>query len=114
MNLYPQLSLDHNQEHCISVCQACHSNCLTTAMTMCLEKGGALLRPAHFRSLMNCTELWQTSANFMLSDSPMHHHLSRICSELSDACIDSCEEIGQSEYADLFQAHSNSNNSIPH
>lgn len=51
MNLYRQLSLGHTQEHYISVCQACDSNCLTAAMTMCIEKGGAHLRPSPFRSL---------------------------------------------------------------
>lgn len=60
----------------IDACIDCHSMCFRMAMTFCLEKGGRHVAPRHLRLMLNCAELCQTSADFMLSDSPMH---GRVC-----------------------------------
>ena len=95
----------HNLDACISICQACHSNCLTAALSMSSQKGGAYLRPAHLRSLMNCNELRQTSAHYLITESPIHHHLSKICSELHDAYAIDCEELLYELPIDPFGLH---------
>ncbi len=100
MSLHPQ-----NLDACISICQACQSNCLTAALSMSSQIGGAYLRPAHIRSLMNCNELWQTSTHHLLTESPIHHHLSKICSELHDSCAISCEESRYELPTDPFEVH---------
>lgn len=78
----------------IDACIACHNMCYRMAMTFCLEKGGRHAAPAHFRLMLNCAEMCQTSAAFMLSDSPMHGRVCLICAEACEACARSCEEVG--------------------
>jgi len=78
----------------IKACLDCHSMCLQTAMTFCLERGGKHVEQRHFRLMLNCAELCQTSANFMLSDSPLHGRVCAVCAEACEACAKSCEQVG--------------------
>ena len=78
----------------IDACLDCHSMCLRMAMTFCLERGGRHVEQKHLRLMLNCAELCQTSANFMLSDSPMHGRVCLICAEACEACAKSCEQVG--------------------
>lgn len=78
----------------IKACLDCHSLCLHMAMNYCLEQGGRHVEQQHFRLMLNCAELCQTSANFMLSDSPLHSRVCLICAEACEACAKSCEEVG--------------------
>ncbi|MBL6748906.1 MAG: four-helix bundle copper-binding protein [Nevskia sp.] len=78
----------------IKSCLDCHGTCLHMAMTYCVEKGGRHAEAAHLRLLMNCAELCQTSANFMLSGSPLHGRVCGVCAELCEACARSCEQVG--------------------
>lgn len=79
---------------CVEACQRCHQMCLQMAMTHCLEQGGKHVEPAHYRLMINCAEICQTSANFMLSQSPCYASVCRVCAEICKACADSCEQIG--------------------
>lgn len=81
-------------EECIKKCLDCHHICLETAMNHCLETGGKHTEPAHFRLMMNCAEICQTSANFMLSGSDLHHLTCGVCAEVCRRCADDCERIG--------------------
>ena len=78
----------------IQACLDCHSLCLRMATTFCLEQGGRHAEPKHLRLMLNCAELCQTSANFMLSDSPLHGRVCLICAETCEACAKSCEQVG--------------------
>lgn len=89
--------IDNNMQSCIEVCNDCHESCLRTAMTFCLEKGGKHVEASHFRLMMNCAEICQTSANFMLSGSDLHSKVCGICAEVCDACAESCEQVGDME-----------------
>lgn len=60
-------------QNCINECLSCHQMCLSEAMNHCLEAGGSHVEPEHFRLMLNCAEMCQTSANFMLSHSALHH-----------------------------------------
>ena len=78
----------------INACLDCHSMCLRMAMGYCLERGGRHAEQKHLRLMINCAELCQTSANFMLSDSPLHGRVCLICAEACEACAKSCEQVG--------------------
>ena len=88
-----QMSTDMQQ--CIDNCQQCHMICLQTVMNHCLEAGGAHLEPKHTRLMLNCAEICQTSANFMLSNSPVSSAVCQACAIVCNACADSCEQIGE-------------------
>lgn len=79
---------------CIDACLKCHSVCLSMVMTHCLEMGGKHVEPAHLRTMLDCADICQTSANFMLRGSALHARICRVCAEVCMACAKSCEEVG--------------------
>ncbi len=85
---------DSPMKDAIEACLDCHAMCVRMAMGYCLERGGGHVEPRHIRLMLNCAELCQTSANFMLSDSPLHGQVCAVCAEACEACAKSCEEIG--------------------
>lgn len=79
---------------CIQACNQCHQICLQTAMNYCLNTGGKHLEPEHFRLMISCSEICQTSANFMLSNSRFHSRTCAVCAEVCEACAADCRMIG--------------------
>jgi hypothetical protein len=90
-------SISSEMQRCIEECQRCHSVCLSMAATHCLEMGGKHVEPQHFRTMLDCAEICQTSANFMLRNSSLHAHTCRACAEVCAACADDCERVGDME-----------------
>ena len=86
--------IESPMQDAIKACLDCHSMCLRMATTFCLEQGGRHVEQKRLRLMLNCAELCQTSANFMLSDSPMHGRVCLICAEACEACAKSCEQVG--------------------
>lgn len=84
-------------QSCIDACSHCHATCLRTAMNHCLDTGGEHVGAAHFRLMMGCAEMCQTSANLQLSASTFHVALCRLCADVCDACAASCAAIGGME-----------------
>lgn len=89
-----QIAMNQAMQQCIEACEECHRICLQTAMNHCLESGGKHVEPEHFRLMLSCAEICQTSANFMASTSPLHQRLCEVCAEVCEACAKSCERIG--------------------
>ncbi|GAB4466492.1 MAG: four-helix bundle copper-binding protein [Armatimonadaceae bacterium] len=81
-------------QQCIEECQNCHRVCLTTAANHCLEAGGKHVEPVHYRTMLDCAEICETSANFMMRSSTLHTHVCRACAEVCEECARSCEEVG--------------------
>ena len=84
---------DPQMQSCIDTCTKCHQTCLHEAMNHCLEAGGEHVAPDHFRLMMNCAEICQTSANFMLSGSAFSNQVCQVCAQICEACARSCEQI---------------------
>jgi hypothetical protein len=85
---------DPKIQSCIDACNRCHQTCLHEAMNHCLESGGKHVEASHFRLMMNCAEMCQTSANFMLSSSEFSGQVCALCAEICEACADNCEQVG--------------------
>ena len=85
---------DPAMQECIDACMECHADCLHTSMTYCLDMGGAHVGAGHLRLMLNCAELCQVAANFMLSDSALHAVACKACAEVCSACADSCDQVG--------------------
>lgn len=81
-------------ESCIEACLRCHQICWQMATTHCLSLGGQHVEEKHLKLMLNCAELCQTAANFMLSESEHHQLLCGVCAEVCEACADSCEDVG--------------------
>ncbi|MGZ3159014.1 MAG: four-helix bundle copper-binding protein [Burkholderiaceae bacterium] len=88
----------HNStQSCMEICTQCHQTLLHTAMQYCLPMGGKYLAPDHFRLMMNCAEMCQTTANFQLSDSTYCRQVSALTADMCDECATICEQMGDME-----------------
>ena len=80
-----------HMQRCIDDCLDCHSVCLET-VNHCLQMGGKHADPRHIGLLLDCAEICQTSANFMLRDSALHGRTCGVCAEVCMRCAESCEQ----------------------
>lgn len=74
---------------CAKECYACHSVCLET-IGHCLHMGGEHAEPHHIRLMMDCVQICQTSGDFMMRGSDLHHETCRACSVVCERCADDC------------------------
>lgn len=90
--------MEHNpkMQECLDNCTECHAICTETAQH-CLEMGGKHAEAAHIRSLLDCADICQTSADFMLRGSPQHALTCGACAEVCLACAEACERMGQQD-----------------
>ena|SRR2546421_4545884 len=92
----PEAAVDAPSEQmllCIQNCLDCYRACLQT-LAYCMEQGGHHSEPDHLRVMMDCAEICQTSANFMLRGSMLHPHTCRACAAVCQACADDCDQMG--------------------
>jgi hypothetical protein len=85
-----------DMQKCIQNCLDCHRICLET-ITNCLQMGGKHADPAHIRLLIDCAEICQTSANFMIRGSALHGLTCGACAEICARCADECDRIGNND-----------------
>jgi hypothetical protein len=86
-------AMNAEMQQCIENCSSCHQTCLQMAMNHCLEKGGEHLAPDHFKLMLACAEICQTSANFMLIGTPHHKNTCRECAAICEECAQSCARL---------------------
>ena len=82
-----------SMQQCIDECLNCHSICLET-VAHCLQQGGKHAEARHIRLLLDCAEICQTSANFMLRGSDLHGRVCAVCAEVCERCATDCERFG--------------------
>ena len=78
---------------CIQNCQDCHRACLQT-LTYCMQRGGRHAEPEHLRLLMDCADICNVSAAFMLRASDLHAHTCAACAEVCRRCAAACGALG--------------------
>ena len=81
---------------CIERCSDCHDVCVET-LAHCLERGGEHAAPEHIRTLLDCAQACDTSRDFMLRGSDLHHDTCRVCAEACERCAASCEQLADDE-----------------
>lgn len=80
-------------DECIDLCLECHKVCLREAMQHCLEVGGEHVAPEHFRLMITCAQICQTSTDFMLAGSMQHQQVCSVCATLCEQCAQSCRQL---------------------
>lgn len=90
------VSIDQRLRDCIQECHRCHDICTETT-TYCLEMGGDHAEPNHIRLLLDCAEICQTSANFMLRVSNFHSQVCDVCATVCERCAEDCERFGNDQ-----------------
>jgi len=88
--------MDQKMRECVDACQTCHDSC-TETVSHCLQMGGEHAEATHIRLLLDCAEICQTSANFMLRMSDAHAQICGVCADICDQCADDCERFTDDE-----------------
>lgn len=83
--------MSKEMEQSIQNCLDCYRVCLQTA-TYCLQMGGKHAAPEHIKLLLDCAEICQTSAGFMLRYSDLHGQTCAVCAEVCEQCAESCRQ----------------------
>jgi hypothetical protein len=83
-------------QECIEECLNCHAVC-TMTLQHCIATGGEHTEVNLIGILLDCAEICQTSANFMLRGSPYHVVTCAACAELCRACEEACRGITADE-----------------
>lgn len=83
-----------SMQEAIKNCLDCHGMCVQMATNFCPDRGGRHVEREHLKLMVNCADICQTSANFMLSDSPLAGRICAACAEVCEACARSCEQVG--------------------
>lgn len=79
-------------QECIEECLNCHAVC-TITLQHCIASGGDYTEVNLLGILLDCAEMCQTSANFMLRGSPYHVITCAACAELCRACEEACRGV---------------------
>src|SRR5262249_8194208 len=79
-------------QQCIADCGNCQETCLAT-VAHCLMLGGKHAEAEHIRVMLDCAEICQVAANFMLRRSSYHNYVCGVCAEICEKCAQSCEAI---------------------
>jgi hypothetical protein len=84
--------MEHNsmRQDCIEQCTRCHNVCMET-FNYSLWLGGRYNESVHLRLLLDCAEICQTSANFMLRGSDLHRETCSTCAVVCENCAQDCE-----------------------
>jgi hypothetical protein len=81
---------------CIRKCEECHHVC-TETVPYCLSMGGEHASAAHIGLLLDCAQISQASADFMLRQTHLHILTCGTCAEICDRCADDCERLGPND-----------------
>ena len=84
-------------------CDSCHDLCVET-IGYCLSMGGRHADPAHVKLMMDCAEICQTTADFMLRDSSLYRAVCAVCADVCEACAGSCAALDGAEMAACTEA----------
>ena len=82
--------MDDRMRACIEQCNHCQEIC-TETVAHCLQMGGEHAEPGHIRLILDCAEICQTSANFMLRISDFQGQTCGVCADVCERCAEDCE-----------------------
>lgn len=85
--------LGSEMRDCVDSCLSCASVC-TELIRHCLQMGGKHAEVSHVTIMIDCAEICQTSANFLLRKSDAHVETCGTCAAICRACEESCRQIG--------------------
>lgn len=83
--------IDPAIRRCIDECVRCHEVCLST-LPYCLLQAGLHAQEEHVTLLLDCAEICQTAAAFMLRGSDEHGRICAACAAICLRCAEDCDE----------------------
>jgi len=83
---------DDEMNKCTQLCLDCHARCIQT-VRHCLKLGGRHAAPEHIGLLLDCAELCETTAQYLLRESSLHEKICGLCAEVCRQCAEDCVQI---------------------
>ena len=83
-------------QQCIQQCHECHRECVEVA-EHCLHQGGEHATPERVFLLLDCAEICQTSANFLLRASELYPYTCAVCAQVCEQTKAACERFADSQ-----------------
>jgi hypothetical protein len=87
---------NNEMEQCIQDCLDCFSICKNT-LSYCIRQGGEHAELKHLSVMMDCAEICNTAAAFMLSGSTNHALTCGACADICKQCAQSCYAFNDSQ-----------------
>ena len=94
-------NLSKDLQGCIALCRECHDACLHL-VPHCLGKGGPHAAPGHVTLLLDCAQICDTSADFMVRGSDLHGATCGACAEVCERCADDCQRLGNDDNDEMM------------
>jgi hypothetical protein len=82
--------IDPSVRHCIDDCVRCHEVCLST-VPYCLDQEGRHVSAMHITLLLDCANISQQAADFMLRGSQEHGRMCAACAAICQTCAEDCD-----------------------
>jgi hypothetical protein len=76
---------------CIDACLKAHRAC-TESVIHDLQQAGAGADWELIQLLLDCADITETNANFMLRSSKLHHLTCQVAADVADRCATACEK----------------------
>lgn len=84
--------LSDEMHECITNCSDCHDVC-TETVVHCLSMGGEHADVEHIKTLLDCAQACDTSRDFMLRGSGLHHAYCGACAQACERCAEACASL---------------------
>jgi hypothetical protein len=79
-----------NVQACIDSCLRGQRECIMT-LTYLRDMGGAHIDPVRIRSLLDCADVCQAAATFLMRGSHRHIEMCAVAARISRDCADACD-----------------------
>ena len=83
---------DDEMKKCAQLCQDCHALC-TETIQHCLKLGGRHAAPEHIGLLLDCAQLCETTAQYLLRGSSLHERICSLCADVCRQCAENCVQL---------------------
>ncbi len=90
------MPMSSEMQQCIENCTDSHRICMET-ITHCLQMGGKHAESGHIRLMLDCAEMCQTSADFMMRGSELYPRTCAVCADICERCAEDCERVDRSD-----------------
>lgn len=87
---------DDEMQKCIQLCQDCHALC-TQTVAHCLKLGGRHAALDHIRLLLDCAEICETTAHYLIRGSSLHERMCGLCADVCRQCAENCVQIAEDD-----------------
>jgi hypothetical protein len=89
----PPSAASADKQSAVASALHCARTCYEMAMSQARQPGGKPLEVEHLALMLNCADLCETTARFLINDSPVQARVAGVCAEVCQECARHCERV---------------------